>query len=250
MILQGYFDDSGSHSDSALYVVAGFMARADKWIDFSKQWRSLLDREPSIAVMHCADAYAQSGEFGTGWTVPLIRQRLYECAELIPRFAALRVQACVKRSDFDYFIKGIAPDPELNDPYFFCFYKILAEIAKSHAVMDACIETIFDEQGAIGTRSLMHWDYLRSLYPNEFIQFERPTFKSDRQTMPLQAADMYAYHLYSRIRDNFAGEIRLDAKHIDKVIASIPHLSCIMERDEVIAIGCGLLAARDSQYRG
>lgn len=52
-VLEYYLDESGSHSDHFL-VVGGFVADVNKWADFSREWREILDRH-QLKYFHMKD---------------------------------------------------------------------------------------------------------------------------------------------------------------------------------------------------
>jgi hypothetical protein len=43
LVLQAYMDDSGTHSDSKVTVLAGYFGGAKRWAEFSERWQSTLD---------------------------------------------------------------------------------------------------------------------------------------------------------------------------------------------------------------
>lgn len=250
LIIQGYFDDSGSEPSDPLYVLAGFLAPVENWLAFADDWRACLSREPSLEALHTKDAYARDGEFKSGWNDRLIKQRLLEFAEVIKAHAAIRVHVCLLRKDFDAFVKGISPVEVHNDPYFLCYYKLLGMIAHSHLDVDGDNETLFDEQGPIGTQANSWWDFLVENYPPEmFSKFQRPLFRKDNRVLQLQAADMYAWHFHANAVGNMLGRKKHDTLHLDKILSSIPLISAVIERDELLMIGCGQLATRNALDR-
>lgn len=42
LMLQAYVDGSGT-GDQNLYVIAGFIATSETWVEFSKEWQKRLD---------------------------------------------------------------------------------------------------------------------------------------------------------------------------------------------------------------
>ncbi|MGH8212032.1 MAG: hypothetical protein ACREPP_02235, partial [Rhodanobacteraceae bacterium] len=43
-VLQAYFDDSASHSDSKIFVVAGVFGAAHHWEEFVPRWEAILKK--------------------------------------------------------------------------------------------------------------------------------------------------------------------------------------------------------------
>lgn len=250
LIVQGYFDDSGSEPSDPFYVLAGFLAPLEKWLAFSDEWKACLNQEPELALLHTKDAYAREGEFRYGWNDRLIKQRLLQFAEIIKKHAVVRVHSCLLRKDFDAYVKGISPVAAHNDPYFLCYYKLLGAIAHSHVDLDGDIETIFDEQGRIGTEANHWWDLLVENWPPElFGRFQRPIFRKDTRVLPLQAADMYAWHFHSNAVANMTHRRKAETLYLDKILSSIPYVSAAMDREELIKIGCGQIVTKASLDR-
>ena len=50
-ILQVYLDESGPGRQSAAYVVAGFVASVEAWLEFSHAWQAVLGKPPPIKVL-------------------------------------------------------------------------------------------------------------------------------------------------------------------------------------------------------
>lgn len=40
-----YFDESGTHGDSAALVVSGYVASAEQWLNFDGAWKHLLMKD-------------------------------------------------------------------------------------------------------------------------------------------------------------------------------------------------------------
>lgn len=61
-----YFDASGKEKDHEYFVVAGFVASADAWIEFSNQWKKRLAYE-GIQYFRGSDAQSREGDFLNAW---------------------------------------------------------------------------------------------------------------------------------------------------------------------------------------
>jgi hypothetical protein len=67
--MTGYFDDSGTHSDSRVVVVGGLIGRVEQWEQFEKDWAAKLAdplpevRKPALRKFALADCNALKGEF-------------------------------------------------------------------------------------------------------------------------------------------------------------------------------------------
>lgn len=250
LVLQGYFDDSGSDEGSPIFVLAGFIAPVDVWADFTTAWRATLNKSPPIGHLHMADANALSGEFNGGWSRSLVNQRVFEFVELIRQYELTRIHTAIKRVDFENCLRKFSFDPALANPYFFLFYKILVDLSKVYLEQDVSIQTFFDEQGVPGTNAIGWWDYFAEGYLDRFNKFDRPVFVDDRRHLPLQAADIYAWHLRRHLHDGFLGQNTALHNHIINVFADLPRVSLFLETEEVEAISVALQSAQKKAMRG
>jgi hypothetical protein len=66
MLLQGYFDDSGSHGGEGLYVLGGFLAPSVSWSRFNSEWQHVLNKDPTIAYFKMSEAISHPRGLGDG----------------------------------------------------------------------------------------------------------------------------------------------------------------------------------------
>ncbi|WP_338822085.1 hypothetical protein WDM22_38355 [Bradyrhizobium septentrionale] len=175
MLLQGYFDDSGSHAGSNWYVLGGFLSTAANWKLFSDAWQEALRKEPAIDYFKMNEARTLDGQF-KGWPAALRDQRVIELAEVADKYSVARIAAVMRQEDFNQHIKGVSPWKELDDPYFMLFYQIIVLTANflqklgentDLDVSGAEVDFVFDEQGSIGLNALSWWDvFKQALDPN------------------------------------------------------------------------------------
>ena len=66
-----YFDESGVHQGSSAAVVAGYLSTDDRWIEFKREWETLLAGE-GVSALHRVHLENFRGEFRrerAGWDV-------------------------------------------------------------------------------------------------------------------------------------------------------------------------------------
>lgn len=229
MLLQGYFDDSGSHPGGGWYVLGGFLSTAGNWKRFSDAWQEVLQKDPAIGYFKMSEAQNFDGQFKR-WPAPLRDQRVFELAEVIDKYAVARIAAVALQKDFNEHIRGVSPWRELDDPYFMLFYQVIVLTAdflqKLHEktgldVSTAELDFIFDEQGGIGLNALGWWDVLKQTLDPKLARFlgSPPVFRSDRKVLPLQAADLYAWHT----RNVFErGDDSMRTKAVINILKNVP----------------------------
>jgi len=69
IVLQGYFDGSGTHEGSNILCIAGFIGEEDTFVDLDRRWEKVLDdpRWPSrLSEFHMVDCVHGEGEFQKG----------------------------------------------------------------------------------------------------------------------------------------------------------------------------------------
>jgi hypothetical protein len=84
-VITGYFDGSGSHEESQVFCIAGFIAEADTWVTFNEKWQAILDRPewPSrVTEMHMYDCVHGEREFSS-WTYAQRLSLFGECSTAI-----------------------------------------------------------------------------------------------------------------------------------------------------------------------
>jgi hypothetical protein len=240
MTMQGFIDDSGSHAQSAVYVVGGFLGEANTWSNFTDEWKTALHNEPRINYLHTTDAYNLRREFG-GWHPRVMQQKLLQLAEVIKKFPLTRIDASISRQDYDDLIFQQYPGPVGEGPYFLLYYKIVTAIARVPELANIDVQLMFDEQGRIGESAQAAWSFLKDEFPNVYAKKSRPTFGSDLTILPLQAADMYAWHARRYMIEKAEGKNPVNYLHIHRVFVDMPHLSLPIYRDDLIELVSGIV---------
>lgn len=232
MILQGYYDDSGSHKSSQIFLVGGFLTDSSTWASFTDAWQAELNRDPCIDFLHTSDAYAAKGEF-ENWPRTLIQKKLFDLAEVIVKFDLDRVDASILQQDFAELIKGKFPGPVADDPYFLCYYTIVTALAREPNLVGLDIQFMFDEQGTAGLHAQAAWCQLLELFPKAYKRMSQPIFGNDKQYLPLQAADLYAWHARHYMIGKLKDSDNSDLMYIHRRFLGLKHLSLCITRNHL-----------------
>lgn len=197
MTIQVYVDESGTggvpQSDSI--VLAGLIGEAAEWVHFSDEWRGCLDAAPSVALLKMRNAAKLRGEFA-GWSKDSRDRKVRDLARIIARH---KVRFIYNRTDLSGFVGTIAAHTgrPLNDPYFFPFHIMIMSVCYDllERGQRERFEIIFDESKISGLRAKGWYPVIKDfMEPHEqAIMPVEPIFKTDDESMPLQAADMYAW---------------------------------------------------------
>ena len=95
IVLETYLDESGTHAESPVIVVAGVAATRPHWETFSLQWKALLDAW-NIEFFHMADFENRQGLYA-GWCDAQRHERLNALLTLIAKHVIVSVWAAVPK---------------------------------------------------------------------------------------------------------------------------------------------------------
>lgn len=199
VILQAYVDDSSSHVGDKRLFLAGYINSAERWIEFSQQWESALHSHPRISHLHMVEAQNLRGEF-RGWSEDARDQKVLALARVIRGSNPWSIECSVSRDEYARILEPVSPAP-LKSPYFSCFWGIIDTAARYHRSLGIDgvppVDFIFDDQGGVGDEAVMWYRWLKDEIPPDLrvLLGSTPIFRSDQQIIPLQAADMLAWHL-------------------------------------------------------
>jgi uncharacterized protein DUF3800 len=205
---QAAIDDSGSEPQSPVFILAGFAAPFGAWLNLSGEWQALLDKEPKLDYFKMSEAASLSEQFHPqrGWNERLRDARVLDLANVAAKFAIVRIHTSIKNEHFTKYITSL-PMPERklgNDsPYVLMFMQIILAMATggTELGMQGACDFIFDEQGAFGREALDWWPNFKQLVNtqrrSDIAKFvgDRPIFRNEQEFLPLQASDLYAWHI-------------------------------------------------------
>ena len=202
MTLQVYVDDSGKN-DPPVFVLAGFVASAEAWGEFSDEWRVSLLRSPLLEDFKMKDANARRGSF-KGFSPGARDDRLLDLAEIIERHIEFGVSIAIPHAAYDRVFRGKIMQT-FDTPYILAFYLIQVVTHKYLQAMGSRneVDLIFDRQLDREDEILAsHHMTLDGLPDEVLMRFPtRPVFMDDKQALPLQAADLLAWHIRRSWRD-------------------------------------------------
>ena len=190
----GYFDDSGTHTASALAVVGGFIARPSEWLGFNHRWKEVLDKY-GIEVHH--QNKWSNGARPFNWNEwPDERRHAYinELIDVIVDREVITIGAAIPISRFD----GWFPNHrEFMSPFAYaaeCLYANAARVIKQR-VPDARIAYIFENGPHVGVQRLFN-EHLKKPAVREKFGLISFTAADKHDYVQLQAADLIAYEIY------------------------------------------------------
>ena len=190
-----YVDESGG-GEGRILLLSGCIHTYPAWADFSKDWAAVLDSPPKIHAFHMREARKREGDFA-GWRAIDLDRKIIALTEVIVLYQPHIVSCWVNEGDYNELVRGIAPY-DVRHAYFSCFCATVIKVAEYRALRNISTpaDYIFDEKGDIGYEALIWYPAMKQFAPKDIRAFmgSAPSFKSDRDILPLQAADLIAWH--------------------------------------------------------
>jgi hypothetical protein len=234
MALQAYFDDSG-RDDPPVFVLAGYVARAEQWAAFSDEWSAALAADPAIDYFKMQEAFSASGQF-EGWSRHAIDGKLLLLANIIPRYVLQGLGVTVLHNEYNEVMRGQFA-PQLDRPYLFLYNSAVTSTLSwvRQKYPNEKVDFIFDEQQAEGDFASGLIRQVIAAVPDEAKKNigRSPVPGNDRDDLPLQAADMLAWHLRRSFYLTAVGRI-LESAAVD-VIRTVNVRLTHLDRGAIVA---------------
>lgn len=216
MALQAFVDDSRSSVNGRNFILAGYVHSAERWLRFSDDWKAALDAPPKIDYFHMVEAENLRDEF-KNWSAPDRDAKINKLGKVIYKHNPWSFECWVSESAFNEIVRPVAPY-DLKNPYMVCFYGAIVTVARFHAskAITAPVDFVFDEQGGLGAFAVFWYDWIKQRQdpPIAKLLGSTPVFRDDKKVLPLQAADLLAWHLRRRKESRNVSEKRHVMKYI------------------------------------
>jgi len=196
LALEAYIDDSGS-GDPPVFLLAGFVARAERWAELSERWDEALRGPPRLEYFKMKEAAALEGQF-KGWRGNDRDGLLAKLVKIIKDHVLVAVSSVVYHQDYREVISDKI-SKETDAPYWLMYHSIIEttyrwELANG---LKEKVSFIFDEQFKQSDIVQGAWSVYYEQAPEEYKELfgDRPVHKKDTDVLPLQAADLLAWHI-------------------------------------------------------
>ena len=194
-MLQAYIDDSGNVGDGKTSLLAGYLATAEVWADFSDRWSAELQAPPSIEYFKLSEALHLKDQFA-GWSAA---QRDDKVGALISVINATDVRywaVAVLHNDIYLRVVKNRTRSSINDPFYFLFTQIIQACMihqQNNNITDA-IDFVFDQNSKPARRTNKVFSGMMFAAPDSIKQSglirNPPIMRDDKEFPPLQAADL------------------------------------------------------------
>lgn len=215
MSVYSYADESGTHDDSKIVVIAGWVSTRKRWLKFCRQWQHELNqkRAPYLHMKELNRSARPKNKFRK-WSQERTDKFVHAMIPIARDNAIFGLICAIDMAGY----KSLHPGLFVSDyptPYVYAFQLFFEEMLKvlngatpfKHGIaMDEVCHPVFDQgphqESAHRAFSLLtKFKDQRNRYGN--IGFAHHKDYVDKQgmvikaTLPLQAADLLAYHAYS-----------------------------------------------------
>ncbi len=207
-MLRGYFDDSGTHPNSDIVVMAGLFGYPNQWDYLCELWAKKLavpcPGKLPLPRFHMSACQAGDEAF-LGWTRLECEFLVDELIEIILKTGVYGFGGAIPRKDYEALIRGehrrAAGNAEtmciIN-----CFVKLIRFAQQITPAKEVAF--IFDERPQQMRSVQRIYEVYKNLKPED-VEIVSATFSSSKKILPLQAADLLAWEIYHDCIDSLAG---------------------------------------------
>lgn len=188
MVLKAFIDESIADND--VFILAGYIASAEKWADFSDDWQELLDMSPKWEFLHIRDIM--------GSRDPERIERAGWFYRVIEKYVSHLVCVAVPIEPLRKVAKEMHLPKLYERPFNLAFSALISQLGASQGEMNLNepVDFIFDERSDFSYNN-MDWHRFKSTVRDDFQQYlgTMPIFQDDKKVLPIQAADLIAWFM-------------------------------------------------------
>jgi hypothetical protein len=98
MIINTYLDESGTHGQSAISVMAGYAGTTEQWDQFAADWETLV-RRAGVRYIHAVELFKQTKQF-RGWKAADVNALAASIDGIIASHLQLGFAAVIRTNDY------------------------------------------------------------------------------------------------------------------------------------------------------
>jgi hypothetical protein len=203
VILKAYIDDTGK-GEEPYFILAGFVAPAEKWDTFSHEWDAKLKEPPVLAYFKMREAASLHGQF-YGWSDENRDRRVSNLIEIINRHVVCFAFTEIERNSWDSVMANKVAKT-LDSPFYHAYCTVISIVLwrlYQHGPYGP-VDFIFDKENETIFREVLDWwvsTKRATLTTPRWIRRRMrsdPRMGDDLRVLPLQAADLFAWLAASR----------------------------------------------------
>lgn len=203
MVLQAFIGDS--KEDGEVTVLAGYMAEAQGWVRFSGEWKQLLSIRPEWPRFKMSEVMWKGGD-------ETLERAMFHY-KAIERYVEVGFCVAVPHTPLSKVIREFGLGEKWNNPYYMA-YIVLVSVMRRHMLLNRPnepVELIFDTQLGEYRTVQDAWGAMVDRNRGDIRPFTGPpSFESDEEYLPLQAADLFAWHVRKKFSET--GSITKDVR--------------------------------------
>jgi hypothetical protein len=196
-VIGAFFDDSGTHGDSSLVAMGGLLGTDPQWDEFVERWAEILKApvpdKPRLPQFHMAPCRIGAGDFAD--YSPAERDHItYRFRQVILEGGLFTVASVVDKVAWNELVTGEIAE-QLEGPLSYSFFKCIETVMSIVRLRrpGEPVTFFFDEGTKPRLGDFANYIELRK---DQYPEIERILFCPVRKVIPLQGADMMAYHSY------------------------------------------------------
>jgi Protein of unknown function (DUF3800) len=224
-------DDSGSHEQNPIMILAVVVGEHKRWEIFSDEWWYVLTNKPTLRA-HNGHIYFSSHHAETltgcfdGFTRKEADAKVSLLTEIVLSHMDYAMLSGIKWEHFkQVFQVGVPKTPSgrlhnyFKHPYYLCFHDVVGTVLqKQWADKLSEVDFVFDKQGKMLGRSIRLFEKLRadkefSPELRDIAQASQIVPGDDKLVLPLQAADLVAWQTRNRSEPHL-GRVTPSAKRL------------------------------------
>ncbi len=195
MELTAYFDESGTHDDSEIAGMAGFVGDAREWRKFEKRVKKLFARY-RISAYHTIDVRRTKANF-KDWKVDRKIEFLDEFQHIINETLLGGVAAFIRREDYEYYCglewpKGTRRDSEYGILFRACLSQTIDTIGHLPVMQQPKLKIVLEDGHRNRDDALRIYSWANGRI-GQHRALSGLSVAQKKDSLPLAAADLLAY---------------------------------------------------------
>lgn len=252
LMLQVCIDDSRTEPNQGpVFILAGFMAKVKHWERFADEWDAHSRAKPRIEFLKGKQAFERSGQF-KGWTCDQRDKKVLGFVSLIKKYRLKGVLCLINHEQFATHPGSLQflGNPILKEPAYTAVAAVtcavLGWILKSKTFEK--VSFIYDEKVVSRKELESGHRSMRERVPKRAVDLvaHEPKFEDDKEFLPLQAADLFAYY-FGRNTYLIARGRHLESPIWD-ALSDIPLINASLYEDDLQSMTGDAIAAIKKRF--